>query len=146
MSASCSFVPIARNMIYLFFTCSLKWWYLMAMCFVLDLCFGSLASSKVPLLSPKTDEHVLGCSTYIFKMSDNSIKISFNRIRSCMLWLKIIYSASVVNNAISVYILLTLMRTKLPLGEIMSRHDCARVNETETLCHEKNRNPLVILS
>ena len=59
----------------------------------------------MPVLSSKTDECVIGGSIRNFNMFDNSIDIPFNGIKSCILWFKAMYSASVGDNVISVYIL-----------------------------------------
>ena len=107
ISVLCSSVSIVINLIVLFLTWSLKWWYLMAMCFALGLYFSSLVSSKVLLLSSNTDECVTGYCTFSFKMFDNSDKIPFRGTNSLILWLQVIYSASVVDSEIFIYILLT---------------------------------------
>ena len=86
-------------------TCSLKWWDLIDMCLVSCVYLGYLANSRASL-SSKMDDWVTGNFELIFKTFTYSPKMPINGIKSLILWLSTIYSASVVDNMISVYILL----------------------------------------
>ena len=103
MLAFCSFVSILQTFIILFLTASLKWWYLMAMCFVLGRVLGTLASSSVPLLSSKSVQFIFSVgSSLILIIVFNSIINSLSGNISLVVVDKVIYSASVVQSAISV--------------------------------------------
>ena len=77
------------------------------MCFVLCLYLDSLSSSSAQLSSLNTDECVMDVLLVTLSKVDNSSRIPLSGIISLMLWLNAIYSASVVDNAFSVCILLT---------------------------------------
>ena len=69
--------------------------------------FRRLLHSNAKLLSLNILECVTGNSGFIWITLAKSNKILLNRIKSRILWLSTIYSSSVVEKAISVYILLT---------------------------------------
>ena len=87
--------------------CSLKWCHLMKRYFVWVLYFGFFANSVAPLLSSKVVVYELHESHFIRDIPDTSNIICLNGIKYLMLWIRLIYSASVVDKAISVFILLT---------------------------------------
>ena len=107
MSSCYSFVSIYTifNMPCLIF--SLKLCHLMERCFVQGLYFGSFANSIAPLLSSKVVVNELHESHFIPNILDTSNIICLNGIKYLMLWIRLIYSASFVDRAIYVWILLT---------------------------------------
>jgi hypothetical protein len=76
--------------------CDKKWWYFSAMCFVRGLILGDFTRSTQPLLSSKNVE----CSSPVTAASSSNK--FFIGMRSRMAWDNAMYSASVVDKAISV--------------------------------------------
>ena len=76
------------------------------MCFVLGLCFGTLANSSAPLLSSNNVHLSFRSAHGISSIFDNSIIVDLRGTNSLVAVDKAIYSASVVLSAISVCSLL----------------------------------------
>ena len=106
MSAVCSFVSIEWIEMNPLSTCCLKWWYLMAMCFVLGENLPFLANDNAPSLSSQTLQWTSGVGVWIGNMVLISLSNCINGITSLNDWLNAKYSASTVDNAISVWSLL----------------------------------------
>ena len=101
MSANCDFVSIHCTWIFPLRTCSRKWWYLIAMCLVRGRIFGAATNSTHPLLSSKTVECAVVfpvLSLVSFAISASNVCIGMISRIACD---KVMYSASVVDNAIS---------------------------------------------
>ena len=76
------------------------------MCFVLGLCFGTLANCSAPILSSNIVHFKFSFAHGIFSIDDNSRIIALIGINYLVDCESAIYSASVVLNAISVCSLL----------------------------------------
>ncbi len=98
MSVTCSNVSIGSTSIAPLFTLSLKWWYLIPMCFVLCLNLGFVASSNAPLLSSNTFHEIVVMVAKRSSLVYSSETEFLNGIKSLMEWLKAIYLASVVKH------------------------------------------------
>ena len=83
--------------------------------FVQGLYFCSFANSIDPLLSSKVVLYELHESNSIPNTLDTYIVVFFNGIKYHMLWLRLIYSDSVVNKAIYVCILRTQTISKIAI-------------------------------
>ena len=87
-------------------TCSQKWWYFVAMCFVLGLFWGNFANFSIPLLYSKRVHLICSLAPGFFRMSFNS-KINSLRGRTFLATVdNTMYSASVLLIAIFVCSLL----------------------------------------
>ena len=102
MLACCSFALIYTIFDMPNLICSLKWFHLMQKFHVRGLYFGSFANSITTLLSSKVVLYELHESHLIPNTLDTSNIIFLILIKSLMLWLIMIYSASVVDKPISV--------------------------------------------
>ena len=87
-------------------TCSLKWWYLTAMCFVLGRFLGTLASSSQAVLSSNILAWQFTSTSGMPTASCTSLSNCFKWISSRHAVLSAMYSLSVVLRAISVCSLL----------------------------------------
>ena len=106
MSASWSFVSIGKMEIILSATCYRKWWYLIAMCFVLGVNFELSATLMQLLLSSNTLQWNSGLGSWRGKnLPTSTIKI-MKGITSLIAWYRSMYSDYVVLKAISVCSLL----------------------------------------
>ena len=103
MSATCSSVSIGFILIRLFRTCSLKWWYLRAICFVRGRIFGDLANSIAPLLSLNNLHLTLGRFNSMFNVFYNCSRCSIIGMISFVTSYSTMYSASVMDKDISDY-------------------------------------------
>ena len=107
ISACCPFVSIYTIFDVPCLICSLKWCHLMEICFVWGLYFSHFSNSVDYLVSSKVVVYELHESHFIPNKLDTSNIIRLNGIKFLMLWLRLIYSASVVDKAISIFLLLT---------------------------------------
>jgi hypothetical protein len=83
-------------------TYSRKWWYLIAMCLDLGLIVGAAMRSIHPLLSSNTVECVFTCDNGILQIVLSSLKMVLRGIKSQRACYNEMYSASIVESAISV--------------------------------------------
>ena len=86
---------------------SLKLFHLMERCFVCGLYFGYFDNSIATLLSSIVVVYELHESNFIPNTLDTSYIFCLSGIKSLMLWLRLMYLASVVDKNIFVWILLT---------------------------------------
>ena len=81
----------------------------MEICFVWGLYIGSFDNSIAPLLSSTVLVYELQESHFVPNTLNKYDMTCFNVIKFLMLWLRLIYSGSVVNKTISIWILLNQM-------------------------------------
>ena len=101
ISACCILVSMGLISIFPLSTQALKWWYLIAICFVLGLILGTFASSSAPLLSLNTLQCIIGLFIAMLKTSETSSINPLSGIASLKAVDKAIYSLSHADNAIS---------------------------------------------
>ena len=126
ISASWSFVSIVKMEIVLSATCFRKWWYLIAICFVLGTNVGIYATLMQLFLSSNTLQRNYGFVLWRGKISPTSTIKFMNGITSLITWDRAMYSASVMLNAISVCSLLHHVRG----------HSFISINERSNTNHE----------
>ena len=110
ISASWSFVSIGKTEIVLSATCFLKWWYLIAICFVLGVNFEHSATLTQLLLSSNNLQWNSGLGLWRGRTSPTSTIKFMKGITYLIAWDRAMYSDSVVLNAISVCSLLHYVR------------------------------------
>ena len=154
ISASWSFVSIGKMKIVLSATCFRKWWYLIAICFVLGVNFELSATLMQMLLSSNTLQWNYGLGLWRGKNLP-TLTIKFVKgVTSLIAWDRAIYLDSIVLKAISVcsllhhvrvnpvYIITKLVLDKTHYGLVWLPDDQPPTKSASTY----NSNPLVMYS